>query len=47
MCSFKIAVTLYKPQTVGGTELKRVICLAESAKMREMFKFTIGVSRHR
>lgn len=40
-------MTLYKPQTVGGKELKSVICLAESAKMREMFKFTLGVSRQR
>lgn len=47
MRSLKIAMTLYKPQTVGGKELKSVICLAESAKMREMFKFTLGVSRQR
>lgn len=47
MYSFKTAMTLYKPQTVGGKELKSVICLAESAKMREMFKFTLGVSRQR
>lgn len=47
MCGFRIAVTLYKPQIVGGTEMKSAICLAESAKMREMFKFTLGVSRQR
>lgn len=40
-------MTLYKPQTAGGKELKSVICLAESAKMREMYKFTLGVSRQR
>lgn len=47
MCIFKTAMTLYKPQTVGGEEVKSVICLAESAKMREMFKLTLGVSRQR
>lgn len=47
MWSFKIAVTLYKPQIAGGPELKSIICSAESAKMREMFKFTQGVSRQR
>lgn len=40
-------MTLYKPQTAGGKELKSAICLAESAKMREMCKFTLGVSRQR